>query len=146
MGEARSSDNRTPAECEPLPLGRRGGGSGWLPGPAAAPFSGATRAPDHEQTGAGGDKHRRAEDSLSDPPPAGHIDAHHFVDFGYWRAPMGRRQLLTWYPTGHLRMGDLLLAWIPDEDIVRRLLDGWADHAGLLGDTGWLAGRLEEYR
>lgn len=70
----------------------------------------------------------------------------HFVDFGYWRAPGGRRQLLTWHTTGELYLGDIVVAVISDEIDVRRRLEGWAEHAGTPEGNGWLAQRLEGCR
>lgn len=73
--------------------------------------------------------------------------AAHFIDMGWWRAPGGRRALLTWDTrTGALFMGQVILAVITDELEMRRRLDGWVEHAGTPEGSGWLAQRLEDYR
>lgn len=66
---------------------------------------------------------------------------------GWWRAPGGRRQLLSWdNRTGALFMGENILAVLPDELEMRRRMDGWAEHAGTPEGSGWLAQRLEGWR
>lgn len=71
---------------------------------------------------------------------------HRFVDCGWWRAPGGRRQLLTWHATGELVLGENVVAVISDELEMRRRLEGWAEHAGTAEGNGWLAQRLEGCR
>jgi hypothetical protein len=68
------------------------------------------------------------------------------IDMGWWRVPGGRRQLLCWYSTGSLYLGDVLVAVIPTETEMRRRLDGWADHCETRDGLGWLAQRLEGCR
>lgn len=72
--------------------------------------------------------------------------AHYFVDFGWFRAPGGRRQLLTWHTSGALYLGENVVAVILDEEEVRRRLEGWENHAGTPEGTGWLASVLSGCR
>jgi hypothetical protein len=77
---------------------------------------------------------------------AGPATAHYCIDFGWWSAPLGRRQLLTWRSSGDLYLGDLLVAVVEDEVGVRRLLEGWVEHCETREGLGWLAQRLEGCR
>jgi hypothetical protein len=76
-----------------------------------------------------------------------------WLDFGWWPQPGGTKKLLSWNAETHeltfwpiAREAPILLAVIPDEDDVRRRLDGWADHNDTKEGLAWLAQRLDGCR
>lgn len=76
-----------------------------------------------------------------------------WCDFGWWVHPDGHKRLLSWnQATKELSFWPLarweepiVLAVIPDEDDVRRLLEGWDTFNHTKEGLSWLAARLEEY-
>lgn len=73
------------------------------------------------------------------------------IDFGYWALRDGRRALLTWWPgPGTLTLsgpdGQQTIAVIPNEDEIRRRLEGYPEHADTPDALGWLASALDGAR
>jgi hypothetical protein len=77
-----------------------------------------------------------------------------WCDFGWWVHPNGQKKLLSWNAeTKELAFWPLTrweqpvaLAVIPDEDEVRRRLDGWDAYNSTKEGLVWLANRLEGCR
>lgn len=69
------------------------------------------------------------------------------VDFGYWRAGLGQRRLLSWDPnSGAITLDGDPIAICHDEDDLRRRLLGWPDHCDLIDGLGWVATQLQGCR
>lgn len=73
------------------------------------------------------------------------------IDFGWWAGRDGRRALLSWWRDGGRLVldgpaGVQTIAVIPDEDEVRRRLEGWEAHADQANGLAWLATALDGAR
>lgn len=81
-------------------------------------------------------------------------DQHTWLDFGWWTQTDGPPRLLSWnaatkeltfWPLGH-QEPPAVLAVIPDEDEVRRRLEGWETYHTTKEGLAWLARQLNGCR